>query len=194
MGQPKPLGRGLDQLSRAFLTQDAPPAPEEPRPERRSRPEPAADSLLVLPAAAVSRTALTAALPHLLVDIEDGLQVLEESLPCEPCGRIDLLAVDRANRLVIVDLETESGDELLVRGMGHVDWMVGHVPILRRMFRGSTINFSLHPRLVLLAPAFSTRMLCAARQAASPEILWVRYHLAQTAAGPGILLERLPDA
>ena len=59
------------------------------------------------------------------------------------------------NQLAVIDFETTAGDELLIRGLSQVDWMLGNVPNLRRMFRGNAINFSLQPRLFLLAPRFS---------------------------------------
>jgi hypothetical protein len=198
MAQRRPLGRGLEQLSRAFLTEAAPahaaaaspdPAPPEPQPPRR---EPAAAPLLLLQPAQATRERIVAALRELASQLEPGLRILDELLPCDPCGAIDLLALDATNRLAVLDLETAPADELLIRGLGHVDWMVGNVPLLRRMFRGHAINFSLHPRLLLFAPAFSARVRYAARQAASPEIEMIRCHLAETPAGAGIFLERLP--
>ena len=187
MAQPRPLGRGLEQLSRAFLTQESPEQVESPRPEAA-----AAAPLLLLPPAQATRQRIVAALKGRAGGLEEGFRVLDEALPCEPCGQIDLLAVDGANRLAVVDLETAAADELLLRGLGHVDWMIGNVPLLRRLYRGTPINFSLPPRLILLAPAFSARIRYAARQVASPEIEWIRYHLVETPAGAGIFLERLP--
>lgn len=199
MAQRKPLGRGLEQLSRAFLTEPEPepaaePPPQAPVPPPIAGRAPAAGPLVLLHAAHASRERITAALRQLAGELEPGLRILDESLPCDPCGAIDLLAVDGTGRLMVVDLETVTGDELLIRGLGHVDWMIGNVPILRRMFRGHSINFSLPPRLCLLAPAFSPRMRYAARQAASPEIEWVRYHVVQAPGSAGIFLERLPPA
>jgi hypothetical protein len=64
------------------------------------------------------------------------------------------------------------------------------VPNLRNMFRGLAINFSHPPRLFLLAPRFSTRVLCAARQIERIRIEWIRYQIVESPGGRGILLER----
>jgi hypothetical protein len=204
MAHRRPLGRGLEQLSRAFLTEPAPertgpeasaPAAPEPQP-REPRPLPrrelGASRMLLLPPAQATRERIVAALRELAGDLEPGLRILDELLPCEPCGTVDLVALDGANRLVVLDVESAPGDELLVRGLGHLDWMIGNVALLRRQFRGQPINFSTPPRLFLLAPAFSARVCHAVRQAAGAEVELIRYHLAQTPAGIGIFLERLP--
>jgi hypothetical protein len=47
------------------------------------------------------------------------------------------------------------------------------------------------PRLVLLAPQFSSRVRCVARQIPRPRIDWVRYHFVETPGRPGIFFEPL---
>ncbi|MGH7630107.1 MAG: hypothetical protein ACREOF_12150 [Gemmatimonadales bacterium] len=123
--------------------------------------------------------------------LEDGLREIDAGLACAPCGEIDLLALDRANQLTIIDFDTTSSDELLIRGLGHVDWVVRNVPNVRRMYRGQAINFSLQPRLVLLAPQFSPTVRCAARPITQLQIDWVRYHFVETPGRAGIFFERL---
>jgi hypothetical protein len=191
----RPLGRGLEHLSRVFLTQQPPErftGPGTERPPGRPLPEdgPTAGAVLVHPAAQATREQVVAAVKEFAGALEDGLKVIDGGIPCAPCGEIDLLAVDRTNQLVVIDFETAPTDELLIRGLGHADWMVGNVANLRRMFRGNAINFSLQPRLFLLAPHFSPRVRCAARQVASPEIEWVRYQMVEMAGRTGIFFER----
>jgi hypothetical protein len=199
MEQPRPdrpLGRGLEQVSRVFLTPESAEAVSDARGERPARPlarEEPAGPLLLRPAAALAREQVAAAVKEFAGALEEGLRIIDGGIPCAPCGEIDFLAVDRKNQLAVVDFGTAATDELLVRGLGHVDWMVGNVPNLRRMFRGSAINFSLQPRLFLLAPQFSAAMRCAARQVASPEIAWIRYHAVETPGRTGIFFERLPE-
>jgi hypothetical protein len=193
MAHPRPLGRGMEQLSRAFLSEEG-AAVEQPRVERRAQPRPESGGpLVLLPPAQLTRERIVAALRDFSGGLEEGLRILDEALPCPPCGEIEVVALDRMNRLAVVAVGSSAADELLVRGLAQVDWMVGNVPSLRRMFRGITINFSLHPRLFFLAPQFSQRMRSAARQIASPEIEWVRYHVLETPGGPGIFFERAPD-
>ncbi len=180
-----------------FLSQEADqPGTDRSGSARRAgrplpREESASDTLLLRPAAQVTRDQVAAALKEFAGALEEGLRAIDADVPCPPCGEIDLLAVDRANQLTIIDFDTTSSDELLVRALGHVDWLVGNVPNLRRMFRGQAINFSLQPRLFLIAPQFSSRVRWAARQVARLQIDWVRYHFVETPGRAGILFEHL---
>ena len=124
-----------------------------------------------------------------LVALEDGLQVVDAKIPCQPCGEIDLLAVDRAGQCAIVDFDTIANDGLLLRGMGHFDWVVRNMRNVQRMYREQAIDVSLPPRLFLLAPQFSALVRCAARQITRPAIHWVRYLTVNAPGGPGILFE-----
>jgi hypothetical protein len=96
MAHRRPLGRGLEQLSRAFLTEPAPertgpeasaPAAPEPQP-REPRPLPrrelGASRMLLLPPAQATRERIVAALRELAGDLEPGLRLLDELLPSEP--------------------------------------------------------------------------------------------------------------
>lgn len=196
-GRPdRPLGRGLADVSHVFLSQEAdPPGTDRSSGRRAARPLPreasASTPLLLRPAAQVTRDQVAAALQEFAGTLEDGLREIDAEVPCPPCGEIDLLAIDRVNQLTIIDFETTSSDELLIRALGHVDWAADNVPNLRRMFRGLAINFSLQPRLVLIAPQFSSRVRRAARQIARLQIDWVRYHLVETPGHAGIFFERL---
>jgi hypothetical protein len=187
----------LEQVSRVFLTQESTEKtdPRAERPPGRPLPqeEAASGALLLRPAAQLGREQVAAALKEFVGALEEGLRIIDGGIPCAPCGEIDFIAVDRMNQVAVVDLETTAADELLIRGLAHVDWMVGNVPNLRRMFRGNAINFSLHPRLFLVAPRFSSRVRYAGRQVASPEIKWVRYHLVETPGRAAILFEHLAE-
>jgi len=121
--------------------------------------------------------------------IEEGLRTIDAKMPCHPCGEIDLLAVDRTRQLTIVDFETTVNDGLLVRGIGQFDWVVRNMPIVQRLYRAQAVDFSLSPRLVLLAPQFSPLLRRVARQITRPQIRWVRYHTLEASGGPGILFE-----
>jgi hypothetical protein len=200
MDQPdRPLGRGLEEVSHLFLSHRGEQPGAEPaggwRPERPApRQETAPDAVLLRPAGAgaLTREQLAAALKSMDGALESGLRVIDFEIPCAPCGEIDLLAVDRTNQLVIIDFELNAGDEILIRGLGHFDWMVANLPNVRRMFRGQAINFSLEPRLFLVAPRFSSRLRYAARQIQRPRIDWIRYTGVEVSGQPGILLEALP--
>jgi hypothetical protein len=191
----RPLGRGLEDVSHVFLSQKADEAGLGPSGRRMERPTPhdstAANTLLLQPAAHITREQVAAALKEFEGAIEAGLTGIDAGIPCAPSGEIDFLAVDRASQLTIIDFDTTPSDELLIRGLSHFDWIVGNIPNLRRMFRGQAINFSVQPRVILLAPQFSPRLRCVARQITRPHISWVRYHFVETPGRPGIFFEPL---
>jgi hypothetical protein len=179
-----------------FLSPEAAERGTDPAGGRRPgrplpREEAVPSALLLRPAAQVTREQVAAALKEFEGALEEGLRGLDAEVPCAPCGEIDLLAVDRGNQLTIIDFDTTSSDELLVRGLGQVDWVLANVPNLRRMYRGQAINFSLPPRLFLLAPQFSSRVRRAACQITRLQIDWVRYHFVETPGRAGIFFERL---
>src|SRR5207247_680155 len=45
--------------------------------------------------------------------LEEGLRAFDAKIPCPSCGEIDLLAVDRASQLTIIDFEMTFDDSLL---------------------------------------------------------------------------------
>src|SRR5882724_2420428 len=187
----RPLGRGLEDVSHVFLSQKADEGGTDPGSGWRAvRPFPhqesAPSTLLLQPAAQVTREQIAAALKEFAGGLEEGLRVVDAEISCAPCGEIDLLAIDRASQLTIIDFETTASDELLIRGLSHFDWVLRNLLNVRRMFRGQAINFSLEPRLFLLAPQFSSRVSCVARQIPRPWIEWVRYHFVETPGRPGI--------
>jgi len=193
----RPLGRGLEDVSHVFLSRKAAEGATDPNGSWRvERPVPREESvssaLLLRPAARVIREQVAAALKEFEGALEEGLRGIDAEIACAPCGEIDLLAIDRTSQLTIIDFETTSSDELLIRGLGHFDWVVRNLPNVRRMYRGQAINFSLEPRLFLLAPQFSSRLRRVARQIPRPRIDWVQYHFLETPAGPGIFFEPLP--
>jgi hypothetical protein len=192
----RPLGRGLEDVSHVFLSQKADEGDIDPnggwRAERPlPRQESAPGTLLLRPAGQVTREQVAAVLKEFGGALEEGLRGIDAEISCGSCGEIDLLAIDRASQLTIIDFETTSSDELLIRGLGHFDWVVRNLLNVRRMFRGQAINFSQEPRLFLLAPEFSARVRCVARQIPRPRIDWVRYHVVETPGRPGIFFEPL---
>jgi len=93
--------------------------------------------------------------------------------------------------LIIIDFNTNADDGLLVRGIGHLDWIARHMPIIRRLYPSHTINYSLPPALMLVAPQFSPALRSVARQVLCPTIKWVRYHALESSGGIGIFFERI---
>jgi hypothetical protein len=195
-GHGRPLGRGLEDVSHLFLSHkigDLPTRTGAPglAPEPESSVSPAHPRHAVpLRPAQVTRDRLADILP---LDwsgvLEGGLRTIDAKIPCHPCGEIDVLAVDHASKLTIVDFDTTLNDGLLLRGLGHFDWIVRNVPGVQRMCPVHGVDFSLSPRLILLAPQFSPLLRRVMRQLHRPQIQWVRYHAVESPAGLGILFE-----
>jgi len=181
----RPLGRGLEDVSHLFLSQRAPEA------ERASSAPAPRGSVALFRRASLSRDRLAAILKEFIGALEDGLKLIDANVPCHPCGEIDVLAMSRTSQLTIIDAETTASDALLLRGMGHFDWLVRNMPNVRRMYREHSVNFSLAPRLLLLAPQFSVVLQSAARHIPAPQIQCIRYHAVDAPGGPGILFEPL---
>lgn len=165
----------------------SPVAPPEAGPSAPPGPR---ESAVLLRPAQVTRDRLAAILPlDWSGGLEEGLRTIDAGLPCHPCGEIDVLAVDRIGRLTIIDFDTTSGDGLLLRGLGHVDWIVRNTPMIQRVCPGQAFDASLAPRLILLAPHFSPLLRRVMRQLSRSPVQCVRYHAVETPAGPGLLFE-----
>jgi hypothetical protein len=193
-----PLGRRLEDVSHLFLSHkigDASIRTSAPVPSRESEssaaPGPCGDVVLLRPAQ-ITRDRLAATLP---LDwsgaLEEGLRTIDTKIPCHPCGEIDLLAVDRTNKLTIIDFDTTLNDGLLVRGLGHFDWIVHNMQNIKRMSSAQGVDSSLPPRMILLAPQFSGALRRVIQPLTRPQIHWVRYHAFRTPGGLGILFEQV---
>ena len=173
----RPLGRGLESVSHLFLS-------------TTTQSSASAGSVVFLQPVQVSRDRLAAMFQQDWSGaLEEGLRTIDAKIPCHPCGEIDVLAVDRASRLTIIDIESTVNDGLLLRGLGHFDWILRNTRSVQRMWSAPGLDASLPPRLILLAPQFSPLLRRVMRQLTRPQIQWVRYHTLETPAGPGILLE-----
>jgi hypothetical protein len=183
--QDKLLGRGLEDVSHLFLSR--PTADASTR--DGAAPSSSRAGMALLQPSAITRERLSGTLMQLDGALEQGLRAFDAKIPCHPCGEIGLLGVDRARQLTIIDFEITFDDGLLLRGIGHFDWIVRNMSNVQRMYREQPVNFSLPPRLFLLAPQFSPLLRSVARHITRPQIHWVRYHAVTASAGPGILFE-----
>lgn len=189
-------GRGLEEVSQVFLqrTTDE-PSIRTPKVsgggELAGIPPTRAGAMLLRPCERVTRDQLLTSLGEYTGALEDGLRVIDANLPCDPFSEIDLLAVDRSTRLVIIDVATSQDDGLILRGVSHLEWIVRNAPNLRRMHRGLVANFSSQPRLFLVAGQFSPLFRSAVRQLADLDIACVRYHGVDISGNVGIFFERI---
>jgi hypothetical protein len=192
----KRLARGLEDVSHLFLSQPtgrpAEKGEEQNTPCEQALPEPAQPRTpIVLHASpALNRELLVSLLNKYTAVLEEGMHAIDSNVPCDPYGPIDLLAVDGADQLAVVDVDTAPNNELFLRGIAHYDWFVRNNPIIRRMYHGRVINFSAQPRLFLVAPDFSPLLKCAAQRSACPQVYCFGYRTVAMPGGMGVLFER----
>ena len=192
----RPLGRGLEDVSHLFLSRQAEERQGASVVERAvagtdAPPEVRAGATVLRAGEPITREKLRVTLRECQGALETNLRTIDACIPCRPDGEIDLLAVDTANRLVVIDVEIAQHDDLFLRGVAGVDWLVRHLPMLRHYYSAWTIDFSRQPRLVFVAPSFSSLLINAAHSVAGPEIACFRYRSVKIAAGTGIFFEQV---
>ena len=192
----KPLGRGLGQISHLFLSHrltdlragDQSPGrlPQSTISQSETR---HTRTIYLRRHGEITKTRFVDALRQVQGALEEGLRVIDAFVPCHPHGEIDVLAVDRANQLIIIEVETVSSDALVLRGLAHFDWVVHNLPNVLRMHPLQSINTSAEPRLFLLAPQFSSLLMSVAPHLTGPQINWFRYHVLETGGAMGLFFE-----
>ena len=190
----RPLGRGLEDVSHLFLPRTTEVRAGEPTGGQAServpvRPGARAGAAVLRPGKPITRDQLTATLRECQGALEDNMRAIDARIPCCPYGEIDLLALDRANQLTIIDVDIALADGLLLRGVSHVDWVMRNVATVQRLYQRWMIDGSRQPRLVLVAARFSGLLRSAVRQITRPDITCFRYHGVELSAGTGILFE-----
>jgi len=192
----KRLARGLEDVSHLFLSQtfDKPAEKEEildPAPlQTPHEPAPPKIPQLLYAVQTVNRELLLSLLDRNAAVLEEGMRVIDADVPCDPFGSIDLVSLDSKDQLSIIEVDNTQNDESLLRGIAHFDWMLRHMPVVRRMYHGRVINFSIQPRLFLVAPGFSPLLKCVAQRSTSPQVCCFGYRAAAMPGGVGILFER----
>ena len=192
----KALPRGLEQVSNMFLSHaQARQAPQENfRGSPEETPRTMGDQPLTVvlrPGRFLERQQLVSLLRKQAAALEDGMKVIDASIPCDPSGGIELLALDCTNKLAIIEVDDHFSDGLLLRGIEHFDWIVRNIPNVRRMYQGQVINFSFHPRVFFVAPEFSPSFRCATRHITALQINCLSYRLIALSGGTGVFFEHV---
>ena len=123
----------------------------------------------------------------------ERLKPLATQVSCDRAGTIDMLAADASNRLVIVDVDPEAGDGLLLRGILHYAWLIRNTAALRWSIGADAVDFSVPPRVFLVARRFPPLFADSVRHVSGPEVRCVRYHALDLALGTGVFFEPLDD-
>lgn len=192
----RPLGRGLQDVSHLFLSRQREEREGASAVERTVegadvRPELRSGATVLRAGEPITREKLRFTLRECQGALEANLRTIDACIPCGPAGNIDLLAVDAANRLVVIDIESTPTDALLLRGGAHLDWLGRHLPLLQHIYSASAIDFSCQPRLVFVAPGFSSLLINAIRSLAGRDIVCFRYYSVTISTGTGVFFEQV---
>ena len=90
--------------------------------------------------------------------LEEGLQTVARQVPTAR-GPLDVLLVDSGNALVVAELKVVDEDGMLVQGIDYYDYVARNLESFARVYGSHQIDVSQEPRLLLVAPNFSQRLL-----------------------------------
>lgn len=86
--------------------------------------------------------------------LEEGLVVLKHEFEMGK-GSVDILCVDSGGRLGIIEVKLGEDENILFQALKYYDWIDKNRYAIKNMFLRSEINPDEHPRLILIATAFS---------------------------------------
>lgn len=90
--------------------------------------------------------------------IENGLTVLYSNIRIDPKTSLDLLCHDANGRLVVMQLSVMEDDNAFFEGLRCINYIDTVKPMLRAAYGKAGIDENAPPRLVLLAPSFSSNL------------------------------------
>ncbi len=91
-------------------------------------------------------------------EIAPNTKILDRRVKVGSGEHLDLLGLDSEGRFVIAALALRESDGLLVRALRHLSWVYDNMNLLRRAYRNENLLEDAAPRLLLIAPAFSTNL------------------------------------
>ena len=91
--------------------------------------------------------------------IEDGLAVICGDMPIDTKVRIGLLCHDENGQLVIVESSIKENDNMFFEGLNVLTHVNNVKPMLKFSYKDFKIDETKTPRLVFLAPSFSTQLV-----------------------------------
>lgn len=90
--------------------------------------------------------------------IENGLTVLYNNIKIDPKTNLDILCHDSNGRLAVMQLNVVEDDNAFFEGLRCINYIDTVKPMLRAAYGKSGIDESAPPRLILLAPSFSSNL------------------------------------
>ncbi len=94
--------------------------------------------------------------------IEPGLRFVEHQRRTLG-GRLDVLLIDGAGALVVVELKVVEDDGMLLQALDYYDYVVSQREVFARLFPSMSIDPTQSPRLLLIAPSFSVALINRAK-------------------------------
>jgi len=91
--------------------------------------------------------------------VEKGLTVICSNMPIDSKTNIDVLCHDEDGQLVIVKLSIKENDNMFFEGLKILAYVNTVKPMLKFSYKDFKINDAKSPRLVFLAPSFSTQLV-----------------------------------
>lgn len=94
--------------------------------------------------------------------VEDGFKILNRQWPTDS-GPLDILGVDAAGVITIVELKVDEDDEQIIQGLRYYDYISNNTAAMVRHFSNDKLTITdQDPRLILIAPSFSQtlRRIC----------------------------------
>jgi hypothetical protein len=91
--------------------------------------------------------------------VEEDLTVICSNMPIDTKTNIDVLCHDESGQLVILKLSTKENDNMFFEGLKNLAYVNNVKPMLKFSYKDYNISDSKTPRLVFLAPSFSTQLV-----------------------------------
>lgn len=122
--------------------------------------------------------------------LSPGLRVLAGSVPIPQHGVIDLLAADQRGRLALVSFSLEAGHDTVGQAVARWGWATSHLGALRALAPTTGLDFSVEPRVLVIAARATDEARRLAGFIAHPEVELFVATLIAADDRRGILLER----
>lgn len=99
-----------------------------------------------------------------LEELEEDLKYLGRQIMTDS-GSLDILALDREKRLVIIELKVKKDDDQLFQSIRYFDWIKSRIEWISRSYikEGYQIDVKKDPWIFLVAPSYSDNLKKVAR-------------------------------
>lgn len=125
-------------------------------------------------------------------EIAPGVKILDRRLKIGSGENLDFLCVDSEGRFVIADLAIREGDAILVRALRHLAWLYDQMTLLQRAYRNENLADDAAPRLLLIAPGFSSTLRESLSALAGTEVMLISARYGEIQNEPALWVEPIP--